>query len=66
MIERLNEQLLQKINDTGKLFLSHTKINGKFVLRLSVSGIRTEERHVKEAWNLIHRTLKELHSLSSG
>ena len=61
MIERLNEQLLQKINDTGKLFLSHTKINGKFVLRLSVSGIRTEERHVKEAWDLIHRKLKELH-----
>jgi len=58
--EWLNEQLLQKINETGKLFLSHTKINGKFVLRLSVSGIRTEERHVKDAWNLIQRTLKEL------
>lgn len=62
--EWLNEQLFQKINDTGKLFLSHTKINGKFVLRLSVSGIRTEERHVKDAWELIQRTLKELMSSS--
>lgn len=59
-IDKRNENLLQNINNTGKLFISHTKLNGKFVLRLSVSGIRTEERHIVEAWNLIQRKLKEL------
>ena len=59
-IDKLNENLLQRINKTGKLFISHTKLNGKHVLRLSVSGIRTEERHVREAWELIQIKLKEL------
>jgi aromatic-L-amino-acid decarboxylase len=60
MIDRLNEQLLQKINETGKLFISHTKLDGRFVLRLTISGLRTEERHVEAAWELIQRKLKEL------
>lgn len=60
MVDGLNEKLLQKINETGKLFLSHTKLNGKFVIRLTISGIRTEERHVSEAWKLIQRKLEEL------
>jgi len=51
---------LQKINETGKLFISHTKLNGKFILRVSISGLRTEERHVKAAWELIQQKLKEL------
>jgi aromatic-L-amino-acid decarboxylase len=62
MVEWLNEQLLQKINESGKLFISHTKLNGNFVLRLTVSGIRTEERHVKDAWELIQRMLNEVMS----
>lgn len=53
VINRFNEQLMEKINSTGKLFISHTKLNGKFVLRLTVSGLRTEEIHAKEAWELI-------------
>lgn len=60
MIECLNEKLLQNINQTGKLFISHTKLNGKFVLRVSISGLRTEERHVREAWELVQLKLKEL------
>jgi aromatic-L-amino-acid decarboxylase len=60
MVDGLNEKLLQKINETGKLFLSHTKLNGKFVIRLTISGIRTEERHMSEAWKLIQRKLEEL------
>lgn len=60
MIEWLNEQLLQKINETGQLFISHTKLNGKFTLRVSISGLRTEERHVRSAWDLIQLKLKEL------
>lgn len=59
-LEWLNEQLLQRVNDTGNLFISHTKLNGKFVLRLTISGLRTEEKHVREAWELINEELISL------
>ncbi len=58
-INNFNQNLMDEINKTGKLFLSHTKLNEKFSIRLVVSGIRTEERHVKEAWNLIQKVYNE-------
>lgn len=58
----LNEKLMLKINESGKLFISHTKLNGNFVLRLTISGLRTEERHVREAWELIQQILNEIKS----
>ena len=48
-----NEQLLKKINESGKLFLSHTRLDGKYVLRICISGLRTQESHVTKAWELI-------------
>lgn len=49
----LNSKLMDMINKTGKIFLSHTKLNGNFVIRLVVSGIRTETEHVLDAWKII-------------
>jgi aromatic-L-amino-acid/L-tryptophan decarboxylase len=56
----LNEKLLNIINDTGKLFISHTKLNGKYIIRVSISGLRTEEKHVKNAWILIRKEAEKL------
>jgi len=53
-INSFNENLINKINKTGKLFLSHTKLNDKFILRICISGLRTQEEHVKKAWELIN------------
>lgn len=52
-LDDFNERLLKKINETGKLFLSHTKLNSKYVLRICISGLRTHEEHVRKAWDLI-------------
>jgi aromatic-L-amino-acid/L-tryptophan decarboxylase len=52
-LNKLNEKLLEDINASGKIFLSHTKLNDKFVIRLTIGSIRHERRHVEEAWKLI-------------
>ncbi|MFA7287793.1 MAG: pyridoxal-dependent decarboxylase [Melioribacteraceae bacterium] len=52
-LNTFNEGMINSINDSGELFLSHTKLNGKYVLRLVISGIRTEEKHVRNAWQVI-------------
>ncbi len=48
-----NKTLMDEINNSGKLFLSHTKLNGKFTIRITIGGIRTEEKHILNAWELI-------------
>lgn len=55
----LNEELLGKLNTTGKMFLTHTKLNGQYTLRLSVAGTLTTFEHVEKAWNLIKKTASE-------
>ncbi len=51
-LESLNQRLLDAMNATGEVFLSHTKLDGRFVLRLAVGNVRTEERHVRRAWEI--------------
>lgn len=50
-----NERLLARVNATGEAFLSHTRLGGRYVLRLSIGNIRTEEKHVRRAWELLRR-----------
>ncbi len=60
ILNELNEKLLNNINNTGRLFISHTKIEEKYIIRLSVSGLRTEEKNVKNAWVLIRKEAEKL------
>ena len=52
-IERLNAQVLEAVNASGEVFLSHTRIDGRFALRLAVGHIRTTQGHVERAWALL-------------
>src|SRR5947209_5782804 len=58
-----NEELLKRLNASGKVFLSHTKLNGRFTLRFCVAQTYTEEHHVAAAWQLIQQIAKEISKL---
>ena len=58
--DALNERLLDAVNATGEVFLSHTRLHGRFALRLAVGHVRTEERHVRRAWDLLDEKLRAL------
>jgi len=48
-----NEAILEHVNASGELFISHTRLNGRYVLRLAVGNERTTEDDVERAWNAI-------------
>jgi aromatic-L-amino-acid decarboxylase len=50
-----NEALLERVNATGEVFLSHTRLDGRFVLRLAVGNARTAESDVRLAWDVLRR-----------
>jgi len=54
-LDRANEALMAAVNATGEVFLSHTRLRDRFTIRLAVGNLRTEERHVERAWELLRR-----------
>lgn len=52
-LDELNQKLLQRIQDSGKIFLTHTKLDGKYTIRIVLGNTNLEKRHVENAWNII-------------
>jgi aromatic-L-amino-acid decarboxylase len=52
--DNFNERLMNAVNETGKAYLSHTKLNDKFTLRLSIGNIRVTEDHIHKVWDLLN------------
>lgn len=50
-----NEALLERANASGEVFISHTRLDGRYVLRLAVGNMRTTEADVRRAWELLQR-----------
>jgi aromatic-L-amino-acid decarboxylase len=61
-LDALNRQLLDRVNASGRVFLTHTTLRGKFAIRLVVGQRTTAERHVREAWDIIRSSAEELAS----
>jgi aromatic-L-amino-acid decarboxylase len=59
-LEALNTAVLDAVNASGEVFLSHTKLDGRYVLRLAVGHLRTTERHVARAWDLVTEHARRL------
>jgi aromatic-L-amino-acid decarboxylase len=51
--DRLNEALVERVNQSGEAFLSHTRLSSRTTIRLAIGNIRTEERHVRRAFELL-------------
>jgi aromatic-L-amino-acid decarboxylase len=52
-LDARNAAIMDAVNRTGEIFLSHTRLAGRFVIRLAVGNLRTEPRHVERAWDLL-------------
>ncbi len=59
-LNNLNQALLDAVNATGDIFISPTSLNGKYTLRLAIGNIRTEEKNIAQAWNLLQGELEDL------
>jgi aromatic-L-amino-acid/L-tryptophan decarboxylase len=58
--DRLNEAVMDAVNASGGAYLSHTKLRGRVTLRLAIGNIRTEERHVRRAYELLAESVDRL------
>jgi len=59
-IEALNASLMFSVNQTGKTYISHSKLHGKYTLRFAIGNIRTTEQHIRDSWNLIMQAAEKL------
>ncbi len=59
-LNALNEKIMNEINASGEAYLSHTKLNGEYTIRLSVGSIRVEERHLQKVWDLLNASQNRL------
>ena len=55
-----NMLLMNTVNESGKAFFTHTKLNNKVILRMSIGQTYTEESHIRETWELIQKTAQNL------
>jgi aromatic-L-amino-acid decarboxylase len=53
VLDERNAAIMDAVNRTGEVFLSHTRLDGRFTIRVAVGNLRTEERHVRRAWELL-------------
>nr|HPI73584.1 pyridoxal-dependent decarboxylase [bacterium] len=58
--DALNQTLMDRLNQSGRLYLTHTKLNDRLVLRFCVGQTHTEFHHVQQAWNLITTFAQDL------
>ncbi len=50
-----NEAILEQANRSGEIFLSHTRLDGRYMLRLAIGNARTTEADVRRAWEVLNR-----------
>ncbi len=57
-LDRLNEALLEAVNQTGRVFLSHTRLHGRYTLRMAIGNLRTTAEDVETCWQALVETVR--------
>ncbi len=65
-LNQINEKLLNDLNHSGKIFLSHTRLNGQFVIRYVAGNVHLTHDHVKTAWSMISQTAEKMMESDPG
>jgi aromatic-L-amino-acid decarboxylase len=58
--DALNQAIMDFLNEAGELFLTHTRLEERLVLRLCIGGTHTRQRHVERAWALLREAAAAL------
>ena len=58
--DQANQRIMDRLNGSGELYLTHTKLDGKFTLRMSIGATTTQARHVQAAWDKIRAAARAL------
>jgi aromatic-L-amino-acid/L-tryptophan decarboxylase len=61
-VDALNRELLRRVNATRRVHLTHTELDGRYVIRMAIGQRETERTHVAEAWGLIKQAGSSLSS----
>jgi aromatic-L-amino-acid decarboxylase len=59
-LDTINTRLMDAVNRSGEVFLSHTRLRDRFTIRMAIGNLRTEPRHVERAWTLLRREAARL------
>jgi aromatic-L-amino-acid decarboxylase len=58
-VDAFNERLMEAVNRSGEVFVSHTRLDGRFVIRLAIGNLHTTEAHVRLAWDRFRDEFRE-------
>jgi len=59
-LEKLNLRFFNELDTSGDIMVSHTRLNAKYVLRVNMSGLRMELKHIEKAWEIIRIKAEEI------
>ena len=59
-IDKLNSEIVEQINASGRVYLTQTKLRGQTVMRIGLGNVLTTEDHLRKAWEIIRETAREL------
>jgi aromatic-L-amino-acid/L-tryptophan decarboxylase len=54
-LDQFNEALMHRVNQTGEVYISHTRLQNRFTLRLAIGNLKTERKHLARAWELLQQ-----------
>jgi len=63
--DALNAEILERVNASGRVYLSHTRLAGRYTIRLAIGNLRTERRHVADAWEILRSAISDQRSAIS-